>query len=178
MLPLSATAEYGIAPGSAALVTAGQPLLVRVAPGWDAEVSYEVADGSYVTVWDVAQTAPDGSLWYPVDGGFVPVDGITSTATLEGAAAPEASLELYQTAPAEGVAFFQEAAPADAGWVDPNTGEWGDCGASRNRMDRSQYRRVGDGGDRRRSSGRLGRSQYWRMGYGGPAGWLGRPEHR
>ena len=68
MLPLSATAEYGIAPGSAALVTAGQPLLVRVAPGWDAEVSYEVADGSYVTVWDVAQTAPDGSLWYPVDG--------------------------------------------------------------------------------------------------------------
>ena len=62
IVPISAVAEPGIAPGSGAVVTAGGPLLVRAAPGWDAEVSYEIADGSSVTVWDVAQTAPDGTL--------------------------------------------------------------------------------------------------------------------
>lgn len=114
-VPLSAVAEQGIAPGSGAVVTAGAPLIVRAAPGWDAEVSYEIADGSSVTIWDVAQTAPDGTLWYPVDGGFVPVDAVTSLGALEG-----------------GVALYQEAttteewvAPvASEGWVDPNTGEW------------------------------------------------------
>ena len=126
IVPISAVAEQGIPAGSGAVITAGAPLTVRATPGWDAEVSYEIADGSYVTVWDVAQTAPDGTLWYPVDGGFVPVDAVTSLATLEG-----------------GVALYQEAAPevvteewvepaaeewvepaASEGWVDPNTGEW------------------------------------------------------
>src|ERR687894_441963 len=63
------------------------PLTVRSAPGWDAAVSYEIADGSYVTVWGVEQAAPDGSLWYPVDGGFVPVDAVSSVATLKGSVA-------------------------------------------------------------------------------------------
>jgi hypothetical protein len=126
IVPLSAIAEQGIAPGSGALITAGGPLLVRVAPGWDAEASYEIADGSYVTIWDVAQTAPDGSLWYPIDGGFVPVDGVTSQATLDG------GIALYQEAAPEAVAEeWVEPAPeewvepaASEGWVDPNTGEW------------------------------------------------------
>jgi N-acetylmuramoyl-L-alanine amidase len=73
-------AEPGIAPGSAVVIAAGQPVLVRVNPGWDAAVAYELADGSPVTVWDAEQTAPDGSLWYPVDGGFVPADAVTSVA--------------------------------------------------------------------------------------------------
>ncbi|MFN8589981.1 MAG: NlpC/P60 family protein [Thermomicrobiales bacterium] len=114
--PLSATAEYGIPAGSGATITAGQPLLVRVSPGWDAEVAYEIADGSYVTVWGAEQAAPDGSLWYPIDGGFVPAEGVTSEATLDG-----------------GVALYQDAAPdatADPnslqGWVDPSTGQWVD----------------------------------------------------
>jgi len=81
-----ATAEYGIPAGSSAVVTAGAPLLVRATPGWDAEIAYEIADGSSVTVWGVEQTAPDGSLWYPVDGGFAPVDAVTSVATLKGGA--------------------------------------------------------------------------------------------
>jgi hypothetical protein len=112
--PFSAVAEQGIAPGSGAVVTAGAPLVVRATPGWDAEVSYEIADGSYVTVWDVAQTAPDGTLWYPVDGGFVPVDAVTSLGALEGGVA------LYQEAETE---EWVEPA-ASEGWVDPNTGEW------------------------------------------------------
>jgi cell wall-associated NlpC family hydrolase len=118
LLPFSARAEYGIPAGSGAVVTAGQPLLVRVTPGWDAQVAYEIADGSYVTVWDVAQTAPDGSLWYPVDGGYVPADGITSEATLQG------GLALYQEAAPDAAAADQTGdqgvAPAtDQTWTDP-----------------------------------------------------------
>jgi len=85
ILPFSAvTAEYGIPAGSGAVITAGAPLTVRTTPGWDAEVSYEIADGSYVTVWGSEQAAPDGSLWYPVDGGFVPVDAVSSVASQDG----------------------------------------------------------------------------------------------
>ena len=85
LLPVSAVlAEEGIPAGSGAVITAGAPLAVRAAPGWDAAVSYEIADGSAVTVWDGAQAAPDGSLWYPVDGGFVPVDAVSSVASLKG----------------------------------------------------------------------------------------------
>lgn len=71
MVPFSALAESGIPAGSDAVVTAGQPILVRTSPGWDAAVSYQLDNGAYITVWDAAQAAPDGSLWYPVDGGFV-----------------------------------------------------------------------------------------------------------
>ena len=79
-----ATAESGISAGSEAVITAGAPLAVRSAPGWDAAVSYEIPDGSLVTIWDAEQVAPDGSLWYPVDGGFVPVDAVSSVALLKG----------------------------------------------------------------------------------------------
>jgi len=82
LIPIvEARAETGIAPGSSAVIAAGQPVLVRVNPGWDAAVAYELAGGSPVTVWDGEQTAPDGSLWYPVDGGFVPADAVTGAAT-------------------------------------------------------------------------------------------------
>ena len=114
ILPFSAaTAEYGIPAGSGAVITAGAPLAVRTAPGWDAEISYEIADGSYVTVWDVEQVAPDGSLWYPVDGGFVPVDAVSSVAPQGG------EYQLYQEAATE--AWVE---PVAQGWVDPATGEW------------------------------------------------------
>src|SRR3954471_24983864 len=110
MLPVSAvTAEEGIPAGSGAVITAGAPLAVRAAPGWDAEVSYEIADGSAVTVWDAAQAAPDGSLWYPVDGGFVPVDAVSSVASQDG------ELQLYQDAAPE-VAAEESAEPAAQGW--------------------------------------------------------------
>jgi cell wall-associated NlpC family hydrolase len=115
MLPVNAvTAESGIPAGSGAVITAGAPLAVRSAPGWDAPVSYEIADGSYVTVWDSEQVAPDGSLWYPVDGGFVPVDTVSSVATLKGGVA------LYQDAPQNEAAGDEVApAPVDAPVADP-----------------------------------------------------------
>jgi cell wall-associated NlpC family hydrolase len=128
ILPYSAaTAEYGIPAGSGAVITAGAPLAVRTAPGWDAEVSYDIADGSYVTVWGVEQAAPDGSMWYPVDGGFVPIDAVSSVAPQDGEfqlfqdAAPDAAIEGWVD-PATGQ--WVEPAPADSGWVDPATGEW------------------------------------------------------
>ena len=118
ILPFSAaTAEYGIPAGSGAVITAGAPLAVRTAPGWDAEVSYEIADGSYVTVWDVEQVAPDGSLWYPVDGGFVPVDAVSSVASQDG------EFQLFQDAAPE-VATEEWVEPVAQGWVDPATGQW------------------------------------------------------
>ena len=118
IVPFSAaTAEYGIPAGSGAVITAGQPLAVRTAPGWDAEVSYEIADGSYVTVWDVEQVAPDGSLWYPVDGGFVPVDAVSSVASQNG------EFQLFQDAAPE-VAAEEWVEPVAQGWVDPATGQW------------------------------------------------------
>src|SRR5215217_3975307 len=118
MLPYSAaTAEYGIPAGNGAVITAGQPLAVRTAPGWDAEVSYEIADGSYVTVWGVEQAAPDGSMWYPVDGGFVPVDAVSSVASQGG------EFQLFQDA-APDAAAEEWVEPVAQGWVDPATGEW------------------------------------------------------
>jgi cell wall-associated NlpC family hydrolase len=118
LLPVAAvTAEPGIPAGSGAVISAGSPLAVRTAPGWDAEVSYEIADGSFVTVWDVAQAAPDGSLWYPVDGGFVPVDVVTSVAAQGG------EFQYFQEAAPE-VAAEEWVEPVAQGWVDPASGEW------------------------------------------------------
>jgi cell wall-associated NlpC family hydrolase len=118
LLPVTAVrAESGIPAGSGAVITAGAPLAVRTAPGWDAAVSYEIADGSYVTVWDVEQVAPDGSLWYPVDGGFVPVDAVSSVASQDG------EFQLFQDAAPE-VAAEEWVEPVAQGWVDPATGEW------------------------------------------------------
>jgi cell wall-associated NlpC family hydrolase len=118
IVPYSAvTAESGIPAGSGAVITAGAPLAVRTAPGWDAEVSYEIANGSYVTVWDGEQVAPDGSLWYPVDGGFVPVDAVSSVAPQEG------EFQLFQDA-APDAATEDWVQPVAQGWVDPATGEW------------------------------------------------------
>src|SRR3954470_16584514 len=117
MLPVAVvTAESGIPAGSGAVITTGAPLAVRTAPGWDAAVAYEIANGAYVTVWDGEQAAPDGSLWYPIDGGFVPVDAVTSTATLKGSA------PLYQDAAQEASAGdVADPATADAPIADPPT---------------------------------------------------------
>src|SRR5918997_6123766 len=93
------------------------PITVRSAPGWDAAVSYEIADGSYVTVWGVEQAGPDGSMWYPVDGGFVPVDAVSSVATQGG------EFQYFQEV-ASDAAAEEWVEPVAQGWVDPVTGEW------------------------------------------------------
>ncbi|MFT4038941.1 MAG: NlpC/P60 family protein [Thermomicrobiales bacterium] len=121
MLPLPAAAEYGIPAGTGAVVTAGQPLSVHSAPGWDSPVSYDVADGSWVTVGGDAIAAPDGSMWYPVDGGYVPVDLVSSAAP---AAPADTTFALYEGTDA---VTDPNAVPVDSsvdGWIDPTTGQW------------------------------------------------------
>lgn len=118
--PIPVFAEYGLFAGTAAVNTAGQPVLVRLAPGWDAAVAHEVPAGASVTVWDVAQSAADGSLWYPIDGGYVPAESLTSVATLEAAVQASqgaATLEAEDT-------WTEPAMAETEGWVDPATGEW------------------------------------------------------
>ena len=130
MLPVEpAAAEEWIPAGSSAVITAGAPLAVRAAPGWDAAVAYEIADGSFVTVWDGAQAAPDGSLWYPVDGGFVPVDAVSSPPTLDGA-----------------VALYQDAGTEDEGRAGDRRSPRGRCRGCRS----------GDGPGTHRGMGRAG----------------------
>jgi cell wall-associated NlpC family hydrolase len=111
ILPGAARAEEGIPAGSGAVVATGQPLLVRLSPGWDAAVASELAAGAAVTVWGTPQAAADGSLWYPVDGGFVPVDAVTSVAgTGGGAGSGQESLPGDWVAPApDGDAIEQPA---------------------------------------------------------------------
>lgn len=132
LAPLPALAQESLAPGSVATNSAGESLLVRAAPGWDAEATGEVAPGSQVTVSDYATTAPDGSLWYPVAGGYVPASALTSGGT--GGEMVEAAQEV----PADQAAGYLDqngnwvdtsgaAAPADqaAGYYD-ESGAWVD----------------------------------------------------
>jgi hypothetical protein len=65
VLPLSAMAEYGIPAGSGAVVTAGQPILVRVSPGWDAQVSYEILMGRTLPFWMPLRRRPTGASGIP-----------------------------------------------------------------------------------------------------------------
>src|SRR3712207_903423 len=55
--------------------------------------------------------------WYPVDGGFVPVDAVSSVA------APDEGFALYQEAAPETLTE-EWVEPAFQGWIDPATGQW------------------------------------------------------
>ena len=63
VLPFSARAEYGIPAGSGAVVTAGQPLLVRVTPGWDAQVALKEGLAETVEYW--MRTSTDRAITVP-----------------------------------------------------------------------------------------------------------------
>ncbi len=128
----AARADDGLAAGTSAVNVAGQPVLVRATPGWDAAVSYELAAGAGVTVWDVAQPAADGSLWYAIDGGFVPAESLAATTAPTAPEQPVQDVSVAQTvdpaAPEAAATEWVEAAPVDASgvaapaetWVDPS----------------------------------------------------------
>ncbi|MDQ3411661.1 MAG: hypothetical protein M3509_06025, partial [Chloroflexota bacterium] len=84
LAPLPALAQdAGLAPGTAATNATGEAVLIRSTPGYAGEATGEVSPGSQVTIADAPVTADDGSLWYPVGGGFVPasaMSGATDTA--------------------------------------------------------------------------------------------------
>lgn len=124
LAPSLALAQESLAPGSVATNAANETVLVRSTPGWDAAAAGEVAPGSAVTVSDYPVTAEDGSLWYPVDGGYVPASAMASETA---AAAPEVTGQASGYLDANGV-WVEEtaAAPAETtGYVDAN-GAWVD----------------------------------------------------
>ena len=111
-------------------------------PGWDAEVSYEIADGSFVTVWDVAQ-APGRQPLVPGRWRLRPrrcshqrcptgrrvsvLSGCRSRGRSRGMGRARRSRWVD---PATGE-WVEPAAtteewvePVAEGWVDPATGEW------------------------------------------------------
>lgn len=125
-------ADYGLVAGTQAVNVAGQPVLVRATPGWDAAVSYELIAGAGVTVWDVAQPAADGSLWYAIDGGFVPAESLAAVTVPMAAEQPVQDASAAQTvdpmATDVTTTEWVEAAPVDTSgevapaetWVDPS----------------------------------------------------------
>jgi cell wall-associated NlpC family hydrolase len=104
--PLPTLAQESLGPGSVATNAAGETVFVRSTPGWDGATAGEVAPGAQVTVSDYPVTAADGSLWYPVAGGYVPAYALGSSAP---AAAPAAT----------------DQAAGSTGYVDAN-GTWVD----------------------------------------------------
>ncbi len=112
--PAARAADLGA--GSAAENTSGSEMLLRAAPGYDAESIGSYPAGSDVTIQDGPIYAADGSAWYAVDGGYLPASGLS----------PIGTATYAQEAPADPNAA-SAAAPADAGqgdqtWTDPNAG--------------------------------------------------------
>ena len=130
--PIPTLAQESLAPGAVATNAAGEAVLIRSTPGYDAAAAGELAPGAEVTVSDYPVTAADGSLWYPVAGGYVPAYSI-GTATPTPAAAPEVTNQVsgyydqtgawIEESSAATTAAAPEAQPS--GYLDAN-GTWVD----------------------------------------------------
>ena len=83
--PLTATAATDLAIGGTAVVAYanGDNVRVRTAPGYDAGILTEIAEGSSVAIIDGVFTASDGTLWYQVDAngvtGYMVADYLASS---------------------------------------------------------------------------------------------------
>lgn len=96
--------EAAPAAGPALIAAAGQPVLLRETPGYDAVALATLGDGSAVDVAGEAVTAADGSLWLPVivagQNGFVPA-GYVSAPTVDAVPAPLPEPVVAADAPAD-----------------------------------------------------------------------------
>ena len=76
LVPTPALADDTLTIGATASVAAGEPVLLRTAPGFDAAGVTTVAPGTQVTVIAGPSWAADGSSWYQVDAwgqsGYLP----------------------------------------------------------------------------------------------------------
>ena len=94
--PLVATADTDLVIGGTAVVAYanGDHVRLRAAPGSDAAILTEVAEGSTVTVHDGLLAAADGSLWYQVEAngvvGYMVADYLANSTGLLAATAGEA----------------------------------------------------------------------------------------
>lgn len=69
--PAAVAQEAGL-DGSTATMTSGETVLLRATPGFDAAGLAEVTPGAQVQVLGGPMAAADGSMWYQVDGGYLP----------------------------------------------------------------------------------------------------------
>jgi hypothetical protein len=80
--------------GPAAIASAGEPVLLREQPGYDAAVLAALGDGNPLDVAGNPVTAVDGSAWLPVvaggQTGYVPAGFVVAATAVESAVAAEA----------------------------------------------------------------------------------------
>jgi uncharacterized protein YgiM (DUF1202 family) len=69
LLPAAQAQDLAPVAGSAVIASAGEEVLLRESPGWDAMVLAPLPDGSALEVIGEPVTAADGTLWAPVAGG-------------------------------------------------------------------------------------------------------------
>lgn len=103
----------------AAIDSAGEPVLLREQPGYDAVVLATLGNGNPLDVAGEPVTAADGTTWLPVvangQSGYVPAGFVAATATaVEPAAAPVAVPEPVPATTAPPVSADPVAAPAPA----------------------------------------------------------------
>ncbi|HEU5434646.1 MAG TPA: NlpC/P60 family protein [Thermomicrobiales bacterium] len=115
--PAARAADLGA--GSAAANTSGSDLLLRAAPGYDAQAIGDYPSGANVTIQDGPIYAADGSAWYAVDGGYLPASGLSPAGTAT--YAQEAPADPNAAAPADNGSGGQ-AVQGDQTWTDPNAG--------------------------------------------------------
>jgi hypothetical protein len=102
--------------GPAAIDSAGEPVLLREQPGYDAAVLATLGNGNALDVTGEPVTAADGTIWLPVvaggQSGYVPAGFVAPTATaVEPAVAPAAVPESVLETTAPSVSAEPVAAP-------------------------------------------------------------------
>ena len=101
--------------GPTAIDSAGEPVLLREQPGYDAAVLATLGDGNPVDVAGQPVTAADGTSWIPVvaggQSGYVPA-GFVAATTVESAVAPVAIPESVPGTTAPPASADPVAAPA------------------------------------------------------------------
>lgn len=124
--PSGVFAAPGIAPGEAVTVASDSSALLRVEPGYGAEVVSEVAPGTWTSIVSGPYYDTEGLEWFEVDaGGFLPSSVLAYESTDSGyidsaqevsseAVAEDASYE----APAE--IAYEDPAAVDQGGYDPS----------------------------------------------------------
>ena len=95
---LEARAQEMPAAGPSAITSAGEPVLLREQPGYDAAVLATLGDGSPLDIAGEPMPAADGTTWLPVvaggQSGYVPTGYVlTNSTTVEPALAPAAAPE-------------------------------------------------------------------------------------
>ena len=113
--PSGVFAAPGIAPGEAVTVASDSSALLRVEPGYGAEVVSEVAPGTWTSIVSGPYYDTEGLEWFEVDaGGFLPSSVLAYESTDSGYI--DSAQEVSSEAVAEDASYE---APAEIAYEDP-----------------------------------------------------------